>query len=74
MTTKLTRLGEDLALILEDQTLKSLGIDEETSLEVFADEAGIHIRPASDEHRERVLSSARRMMDLHDETFRKLAR
>ena len=73
MTTKLTKVGEDLALILEPRTLETLGIDEETSLEVFSDEAGIHIRPAADEHRERVLASARRMMDLHDETFRKLA-
>jgi hypothetical protein len=74
MTTKLKRIDGDLALILEPRTLEALGIDEGTSLEVFADETGIHIRRTADEHRERVLTSARRMMDIHDETFRKLAR
>jgi hypothetical protein len=74
MTTRLKKVDGELALILERPTLEVLGIDEETSLEVFADEQGIHIRPATDEHRARVLASARRMMDVHDETFRKLAR
>jgi antitoxin component of MazEF toxin-antitoxin module len=74
MTTTLTNLGEELALIIDRQVLESLGIDAETRLEVSVDERGIHIRPAPDDHQTRVVASARRMMDLHDETFRKLAR
>jgi hypothetical protein len=73
MTTTLTNVGEQLALIIDRQTLESLGIDGETQLEVSVDESGIHIRPAPDDRRARVLASARRMMDIHDETFRKLA-
>ena len=74
MTTRLTRVGEELALIFEPRTLEALGIDEETALDITSDETGIFIRPTNGDHRERILASARRMMDLHDETFRKLAR
>lgn len=73
MTTKLTKFGEDLALILEPRTLETLGIDEETSLEITSDESGIYIRRMLDERRERVLAAARRVMDVHQETLRKLA-
>jgi hypothetical protein len=73
MTTTLTDLGEDLALILDRETLKAHGIDVRTKLEVVVDATGIHIHPAHDERQDRVLESARRIMDLHDDTFRKLA-
>ncbi len=73
MTTTLTTIGDKLAVILDRSTLDALGIDEATRLEVSVDESGIRIRPATDDHRARVLASARKMMDLHDETFRKLA-
>jgi antitoxin component of MazEF toxin-antitoxin module len=73
MTTNLKTLGSELAVIIDRSTLEALGIDESTRLEVSVDEGDIRIRPIPDEHRARVLSSARRMMDIHDETFRKLA-
>jgi hypothetical protein len=73
MTTTLTQLGEDLALILDREMLKAHGINGETRLTVFVDETGIHALPASDSREERVLAAAKRVMDLHDETFRKLA-
>jgi hypothetical protein len=74
MTTTLRNVGDDLALILNRQTLDSLGIDEQTPLEVSIDATGIHIRPVpNDDHAARVLASAIKMMEIHDETFRKLA-
>lgn len=73
VTTTLKALGEELAIILDRSTLAALGIDEFTRLEVSVEQGDIRIRPVLDEHRARVLASARRMMDVHDETFRKLA-
>jgi antitoxin component of MazEF toxin-antitoxin module len=73
MTTTLRNVGGDLALILDRQTLDSLAIDEQTMLEVSVDSSGIHIRPVPSDHAARVLASAIKMMEIHDETFRKLA-
>ena len=73
MTTTLRNVGGDLALILDRQTLDSLGIDGQTLLEVSVDATGINIRPAPSDQTARVLASAVRMMEIHDETFRKLA-
>jgi antitoxin component of MazEF toxin-antitoxin module len=73
MTTMLTNHGDDLALVLDRATLKTLGIDEGTPLEVVVDETGIHIVPKRNDRQAQVLASALRMMEIHDETFRKLA-
>jgi len=73
LTTSLTAIGDKLAVVLDRSTLEALGIDERTQLEVSVDDTGIRIRPAPEDHRARVLASARRMMDSHDATFRKLA-
>jgi hypothetical protein len=73
MQAKRKRFGEDLALVLDRSTWNALGIDAETELEIARDETGIHIRPSPEAHRERVRESVRRMMNVHEETFRKLA-
>jgi hypothetical protein len=73
MQTRLKQVGDELALVLDRSTWTELGIDAETELEVAIDPMGVHIRPTPDGHRERVLDSARRMMEIHEETFRKLA-
>jgi hypothetical protein len=73
MTTTLRKMGDDLALIFDREALASFGIDGETRLEVSVDEHGIHIRPVADDHRARVMASALKLMEIHDETFRKLA-
>jgi hypothetical protein len=73
MTITLRNIGDELALILDRQTLDSIGIDEQTPLDVSVDETGIHIRPIPNDHPARVLASALKMMEIHDETFRKLA-
>ena len=73
MTTSLKPIGQDLAVIIDRSTLDALGIDETTRLEVSVDGGSIRIKPATDSHREDVLASARKMMEIHDEAFRKLA-
>jgi hypothetical protein len=73
MTTTLTNLGDQLVLILDRETLKTHGIDDQTPLEVVVDALGIHISPSSKDRRGKVLAAANRVMDAHDETFRKLA-
>jgi hypothetical protein len=73
MHTKLQKVGDELALVLDRSTWVELGIEVETELEVAVDETGIHIRKSLNGHRERVLASARRMMEVHEEAFRKLA-
>ncbi len=73
MTTNLRTLGDEFAVVIDRSTLDALGIDETTRLEVSVDDGGIRIRPEPGDHRARVLASARRMMEIHDETFRKLA-
>ena len=73
MTTTLRNVGEELALILDRQTLDSLGIDGQTPLEISVDSDGIHIRPVPSDRTARVFASAIKMMEIHDETFRRLA-
>jgi antitoxin component of MazEF toxin-antitoxin module len=74
MRTKLKKVGEDLALVLDRSTWNQLGLDGETEIEVAVDDTGIHIRQSPDGHRDRVLASAQRMMEVHEATFRMLAR
>jgi antitoxin MazE len=73
MTKTLTSIGNSLGLIIDRPILDLLKIDKNTPLEVTTDGKGLYIRPADTETQARFLASARRMMDLHDETFRKLA-
>jgi len=71
---KLTSIGNSLGLIIERPILDLLGIDNTTELEIKTDGEGLSIRPVRKSHRERVLDSANRMMDVHDETLKKLAK
>ena len=73
MIKKLTAVGNSLGLIIEKPILELLKITKDTPLEVSTDGQALIIRPAATDRRERVLASAERLMDEHDETFRKLA-
>ena len=73
MATKLTTIGDQLAVILDRSSLDALGITSETELEVLIDDQGFRIRPIIADHRERVRVSSRKMMEIYDETFRTLA-
>ena len=73
MTTTPTAIGDRIAVILERSAVDELGIDLGTRLEVSVEQGEIRIRLADEGRRALVLASARKMMDIHDETFRKLA-
>jgi antitoxin component of MazEF toxin-antitoxin module len=77
MARTLTPVGDGLGLVIDQSILNTLQIDRETPLELrlSADGQGIEIRPVRDaDLRRRVLESADRVMDTHEEVFRKLAR
>jgi hypothetical protein len=73
---KLTAIGDDLALVIEKPILELLKICPDTPLEVTTDGKGLSVRPVEPEPdpRARVLETAERVMDVHAETLRKLAR
>ena len=74
MIKKLTAVGNSYGLIIERPILELLDIDKETPLEVRTDGEALIIRPQRNKRSARVKASAKRMMDSHDETLRKLAK
>jgi len=74
MVKTLTAIGNSLGVIIDKPILDLLRIDRDTRLEITTDGEALVIRPVREEHRRRVRSSAKRMMDAHDSTLRKLAR
>ncbi len=71
--TTLTKLGDQLGLILDQATLDELGIDENTPILVTSREGGIFLRPirfARTDQVERITST---IMGTHSETLRRLA-
>jgi antitoxin component of MazEF toxin-antitoxin module len=73
MLSKLVPVGEDLALLIDPGLLEELGIGRDTPLEITTDGKAIIIRPVEDDHQARVPEAANRIMDIHHETFRRLA-
>ncbi|HWO24685.1 MAG TPA: hypothetical protein VNO30_38345 [Kofleriaceae bacterium] len=74
MIKKLSAVGNSLGLIIERPILELLGIDRDTELEVKTDGEALIIRPARSGKKERVRESTKRMMSVHRETLRKLAK
>lgn len=68
------KLGNSLGLIIERPILELLDITKDTPLEVKTDGEALIIRPAKPSKKERIRESTRRMMAIHDETLRKLAK
>jgi antitoxin component of MazEF toxin-antitoxin module len=73
MVKTLTPVGDGLGLLIDRSILERLGIDRETTLELTVEEDRLVIRPVAGEAQDRFVESARRMMEIHGETFRKLA-
>jgi antitoxin MazE len=73
MVKTLSAIGNSLGIIIEKPILELLDIDRATPLEVKTDGEALIIRPVRASKKERVANAARRMMDAHDETLRKLA-
>ena len=72
MTTKLTKHGEQWAVILDDSLLASLNVGPETPLEVTTDGRSLSIKPAGGDAPsfEEALQAVN---DRHSEALRKLA-
>lgn len=74
MIKKLSAVGNSLGLIIERPILDLLNITKDTPLEVKTDGEALIIRPVTLSKKERIRESTRRMMAVHDETLRKLAK
>ena len=74
MIKKLSAVGNSLGLIIERPILELLNIDKDTPLEVKTDGEALIIRPVKATRKERVRASTKRMMAVHEETLRKLAK
>jgi antitoxin MazE len=74
MIKKLSAVGNSLALIIERPILELLDITKDTQLEVKTDGEALIIRPVKLSKKERIRASTKRMMSVHDETLRKLAK
>ena len=74
MIKRLTAVGNSLGLIIERPILELLDIDKDTPLEVRTDGEALIIRPQRKNRSARLKAAAKRMMDAHDETMRKLAK
>lgn len=73
MKKTLSAIGNSLGIVIEKPILELLDIDRETELEMTTDGQRLIIEPVR-QRRKRVLASAKKVMDAHDETFRKLAK
>jgi hypothetical protein len=73
MIRQLTPVGDGFGLVLDRSILNRLGIDGNTQLEVTIEDSGIFIRPIMHEIQEQFVESAKRMMEIHQDVFRKLA-
>jgi antitoxin MazE len=73
MRKKLSAIGNSLGLVIEKPILELLDINRETELDMTTDGQRLIITPVQ-LRRAKVLSAAKRVMDIHDKTFRKLAK
>lgn len=74
LTKKLSTVGDGLGIIIERPLLELLGITEDTPLEVKTNGEALVIRPAKLSKQERICESTQRLMAIHSETLRKLAK
>jgi antitoxin component of MazEF toxin-antitoxin module len=73
MRKKLSTIGNSLGVVIEKPILELLNIDKDTELELTTDGSRLIIEPVRLRKR-RLLASAKKAMDAHDATFRKLAK
>jgi antitoxin MazE len=73
MKKKLSAIGNSLGIVIEKPILELLDIDRDTELEMTTDGQRLIIEPVR-QRRKRVLASTKKIMDAHDEMFRKLAK
>jgi antitoxin component of MazEF toxin-antitoxin module len=74
MTKKLTHIGNSLGLVIEKPILELLSITQETDLEMTTDGKRLIIEPVGPPRRRRIAGAARKAVDKHENTFRRLAK
>ena len=74
MIKRLSAVGNSLGLIIERPILDLLHITKDTPLEITTDGEVLVIRPVKLGAKDRIRASTKRMMAIHDETLRKLAK
>ena len=78
MRKQLSVIGNSLGIIIEKPILELLDIDRDTELDMKTDGLRLVIEPLRKSSRaarqKRISDSAKRVMDAHDSTFRKLAK
>ena len=73
MIKTLIPIGEELGFVIDKTILNELHIDRDTPLRITSDGKGFYVEPAPQEERNQFAEAGRRMMDIHDDAFRKLA-
>lgn len=74
MIKTLIPVGDELGIVIDRSLLDELHIDRETPLRVTSDGKCLYIEPIPADQRGQFLGAGRRIMDVHDDAFRKLAR
>jgi antitoxin MazE len=74
MRKKLTHIGNSLGLVIEKPILDLLNITKDTEVEVSTDGKRLIIEPVRGGRRKRIADAAKRAMDAHESTFRRLRR
>ena len=74
MRKRLSAIGNSLGVVIEKPILELLKIDRETELEMTTDGNRLILEPVRSPRRKRVEDAAKRAMDAHDSTLRKLAK
>ncbi len=74
MRKNLTAIGNSLGVVIEKPILDLLNITKETPLEITTDGNRLIIEPIREERKNRIRTTANRVMKNHDKTFHKLAK
>jgi antitoxin component of MazEF toxin-antitoxin module len=74
MRKNLTHIGNSLGLVIEKPILELLDITQETELDITTDGKRLIIEPVRSTRRRRIADAAKRAMDAHENTFRRLAK
>jgi antitoxin component of MazEF toxin-antitoxin module len=74
MRKKLSAIGNSFGVVIEKPILELLKIDRDTELEMSTDGNRLILEPVRPGRRKRIGDAAKRAMDSHEGTFRKLAK
>ena len=74
MRKQLTAIGNSVGLIIDKATLDRLGLEKGSEVNIHFDGERLIIEPADEAHRKRLAAAAKRVMEKHAETLRKLAK